>query len=65
MTGLISSMNTCAVSDCKKRKQGAQVGMAFSRHAVNTSMYAHRQPSLAVDGLENAMPTCYLRSSAD
>ncbi len=47
MTGLISSMNTCAVSDCKKRKQGAQVGMAFSRHAVNTSMYAHRQPSLA------------------
>ena len=35
-----------------------QVGMAFSRHAVNTSLYAHRQPSLAGDVLENAMPTC-------
>ena len=59
-----------------------QVGMACSRHAVNTSLYVHnahpwaqpfgqlalckssiltichRQPSLAVDGLEHAMPTC-------
>ncbi len=35
-----------------------QVGMTFSRHAVNTSLYAHRQPSMAGDVLENVIPTC-------
>ena len=36
-----------------------QVGMTLSRHAVNTSLYALRQPSWLSTGLESVIPTCF------